>query len=256
MEGDEGGEGIVRPTRACCVAPGRPPSPRPRARRATPHPPRSLALPRCGNLLERGEGGLAGPCARRSGVLGTAQFCAFLPAIRLLPPAHPRMLLPLSPAPVPVACGCSPFLAFLSGASLSPCFPGRPRPPRGRSAAPAARVRASAPARPAPGPLPGSAARRIPASRSAASRARLCRAELVSLPCRRAPGAGRWARSSASLPDAPALRPPARRSPAAPSHPAVSGLLARLRACGNPRPGRFSPPVENAPLPVVILSLP
>lgn len=37
---------------------------------------------------------------------------------------------------------------------------------------------------------------------------------------------------------------------------ARNGLVARLRACGNPRPGRFSPPVENAPLPVVILSLP
>lgn len=104
----------------------------------------------------------------------------------------------LSPAPVPVACGCSPGsranLCGPPGASYVRCprvscsspgpvrRPGRSR--RGRRPA----ARAPAPSRPAPGPrapspaLPGSSARRRFRGAFAASRARLRRAELVRVP--------------------------------------------------------------------------
>ncbi len=113
----------------------------------------------------------------------------------IVPPFGPPFL---SPAPVPVACGCSPGsranLYGPLGASYVRCprvscsspgpvrRPGRSR--RGRRPA----ARAPAPSRPAPGPrapspaLPGSSARRRFRGAFAASRARLRRAELVRVP--------------------------------------------------------------------------
>lgn len=113
----------------------------------------------------------------------------------IVPPFGPPFL---SPAPVPVAYGCSPGsranLCGPLGASYVRCprvscsspgpvrRPGRSR--RGRRPA----ARAPAPSRPAPGPrapspaLPGSSARRRFRGAFAASRARLRRAELVNPP--------------------------------------------------------------------------